>query len=52
MVEGFDELRVKKLLSLKYSDRVVMVISVGEEAERGTWGPQFRIDSKKVFHEV
>lgn len=52
MMEGFDERRVKNLLSLKYSDRVVMVIAVGEEAERGTWGPQFRIDSKKVIHEV
>lgn len=52
MMEGFDETRVKKLLSLKYSDRVVMVISVGEEAPRGTWGPRFRISSKKVIHEV
>lgn len=52
MMEGFDEPRVKKLLSLKYSDRVVMVISVGEEAERGTWGPRFRLDSKKMIHEV
>lgn len=52
MMEGFDEPRVKKLLSLKYSDRVVMVIAVGEEAERGTWGPRFRIDSTKVIHQV
>ena len=52
MMEGFDEPRVKKLLGLKYSDRVVMVISVGEEADRGTWGPRFRISSDKVIHEV
>lgn len=52
MMEGFDEPRIKKLLSLKYSDRIAMVISVGEEAERGTWGPRFRIDSKKVIHEI
>lgn len=52
MMEGFDEPRVKRLLELKYSDRVVMIISVGEEGERGTWGPRFRIDSKKVIHEV
>ena len=52
MMEGFDEPRVKKILGLKYSDRVVMVISVGEEAERGTWGPRFRISSDKVIHEV
>jgi nitroreductase len=52
MMEGFDEVRVKKLLNLKRSERVVMVIAVGEEAEKGTWGPQFRIDLKKVIHEV
>lgn len=52
MMEGFDEPRVKKLLGLKYSDRVVMVISVGEEADRGVWGPRFRISSDKVIHEV
>jgi nitroreductase len=52
MMEGFDEVRVKKILSLKRRDRVVMVIAVGEEAERGTWGAQFRIDSKKVIHRV
>lgn len=52
MMEGFDEWRVKKLLNLKCSDRAVMVISVGEEAEKGTWGPRFRLASEKVIHEV
>lgn len=52
MMEGFDEVRVKKLLKLKCSDRVVMVISVGKEAERGTWGPRFRISTDKVVHKV
>lgn len=52
MMEGFDEHRVKKLLQLKCSDRVVMVISVGREAEHGTWGPRFRIESTKVIHQI
>lgn len=52
MMEGHDESRVKRLLGLSHSDRVVMVISVGEEAERGTWGPRFRLDSRQVIHEV
>ena len=52
MMEGFDEVRVKRLLKLRYSERVVMVISVGEAAERGTWGPRFRIPSSQVIHEV
>lgn len=52
MMEGFDEWRVKRLLKLRSSDRVVMVIGVGEEAERGTWGPRYRMDSKEVIHEI
>jgi nitroreductase len=42
-MEGFDESRVKRLLSLSFSDRVVMVISVGRPSpEKGIWGPQVR----------
>lgn len=52
MMEGFDESRVKKLLKLPYSTRVVMVISVGRESDRGTWGPQFRLPRSEVVHIV
>lgn len=52
MMEGFDEARVKKLLKLNCSDRVVMVIAAGEEAQDGTWGPRFRIKLSQVVHEV
>ena len=50
MMEGFDEWRVKRLLGLSFSSRVVMVISVGKESERGTWGPQFRLPKSEVVH--
>ncbi len=49
MMEGFDELRVKKLLKLRRSARVVMVIAVGKEGPRGVWGPRFRIDSTQAI---
>lgn len=52
MMEGFDECRVKKTLGLNRKDRVVMVIAVGKAAERGTWGPPFRIPSELVIHKV
>lgn len=52
MMEGFDECRVKSLLKLKCSDRVVMVIGMGKEAERGTWGPQYRLPIEEVVHRV
>lgn len=50
MMEGFDECRVRRLLKLPCSARVVMVISVGRESERGTWGPQFRLPKSEVVH--
>lgn len=53
MMEGHDECRVKKLLGLGSSARVTMVIGIGEgDPVKGTWGPQFRIDPKKVIHHV
>ncbi len=52
MMEGFDEWRVKKILNLKCSDCVVMVIGIGEEAERGTWGPRFRLPKENFIHRV
>lgn len=50
MMEGFDEWRLKRALKLPCSAKVTMVIGVGYEAERGTWGPQFRIPSDQVIH--
>jgi nitroreductase len=52
MMEGFDEWRVKRLLSLPFSSRVVMVIGIGYEGERATWGPQFRLPFETVVHEI
>ena len=52
MMEGFDSKRVKKLLKLNCRSKVVMVIALGKEAERGTWGPRFRLDNSKVIHKV
>jgi nitroreductase len=52
-MEGFDEVRVRRLLGLSRSDRVVMVISVGKEnAARGVWGPQIRFSREKFIKRV
>jgi nitroreductase len=50
MMEGLDEQRMKHILKLSCSSRVVMAIGVGFEAERGTWAPQFRIPITEVVH--
>jgi nitroreductase len=52
MMEGFDEWRLKSLLKLSSSARVVMVISVGYEAEKGTWGPRTRLPMNEVVHKI
>lgn len=52
MMEGFDEVRVRRLLGLKCAERVVMVIAVGKSAPKGTWGPPFRIPIDLVVHKV
>lgn len=51
MMEGFDHVRLKRALKLSRSTKVVMVIGVGHEAEKGTWGPQFRLPIEQVVHE-
>lgn len=52
MMEGFDEVRVKRLLRLSPSARVVMVIAMGEEAPGGRWGEQIRVLKEEVVHLV
>lgn len=51
-MEGFDACRVHRLLKLGCSTRVAMIIGIGYEGERGTWGPQFRLPFHEVVHEV
>ncbi len=52
MMEGFDECRVRRLLKLSCSARVVMVIGVGYEAQDGVWGKRFRIPFDEVVHRI
>ncbi|MFP5520471.1 MAG: nitroreductase family protein [Bdellovibrionia bacterium] len=50
-MEGFDEVRVKKLLGLQRTARVVMVISLGKRDEKGIWGEQYRHPLNETFIE-
>lgn len=52
MMEGFDEVRLKKVFKLSCFESVAMVIAVGESTENGTWGPQFRLPKDLVVHRV
>lgn len=48
-MEGFDEVRVKRLLGLNRGAEVTMVIGVGKGTEKGFWGPRRRVPMEEVL---
>ena len=50
-MEGFDSLRVRKLLNLPSSAEITMVIGCGLRDEKGVYGPRFRVPFEKVYKE-
>jgi len=51
-MEGFDEVRVKKLLNLPCEASVTMVISAGRRAPEGVYGPRIRFEKSQFVFEV
>ena len=51
-MEGFDSLRVKKILNLPSDAEITMIISCGIREEKGVYGPQFRVPFEQVYFEV
>lgn len=51
-MEGFDEVRVRKLLQLPRGSHVVMVISAGKRAADGIYSERIRFDQKMFVKEV
>lgn len=52
MMEGFDEVRVKKLLQLDDAAFPIMVIGAGERADDGVFWPQLRFERELFVREV
>ncbi|MCX7062151.1 MAG: nitroreductase family protein [Gammaproteobacteria bacterium] len=52
MMEGYDEVRVSKLLKLPAGAFPIMVIGAGERAEDGVFWPQLRFERSLFVHEV
>ena len=48
-MEGFDSLRVKKILSLPYSSEINMVISCGIRDDDGVYGKQIRVPFDDIY---
>ncbi|PWJ43175.1 nitroreductase family protein [Sediminitomix flava] len=49
---GFDSKRLKKLLKLKSSDEVTMVITCGKGVAEGVWGKRHRVAYNEVVRSV
>ena len=48
-MEGFDSLRVKKILSLPRKSEINMIISCGIKDENGVYGDQIRVPFEEIY---
>ena len=51
-MEGSDTLRVKKVLNLPKGAEITMVIGCGIRAEKGIYGPRFRVPFEEIYHYI
>jgi nitroreductase len=51
-MEGFDEVRIKKILGLNRKARVVMAIGIGKGDPSGIYGERIRIDPSYFVHKI
>jgi nitroreductase len=51
-MEGFDEVRVKRILKLGRQSQIVMVIGIGKADAKGVFGDRLRIPREWVVHEA
>jgi nitroreductase len=51
-MEGFDSLRVKKILNLPASSEINMIIGCGIREENDVYGARFRIPFEEVYYKI
>ncbi len=51
-MEGFDSIKVKRILKLPYGAEINMVISCGIRDEKGVWGDRMRIPFNEVYKNI
>ncbi|TGN41366.1 nitroreductase family protein [Marinobacter confluentis] len=49
-MEGFDECRVRRLLSVPRKGLVTMIVAIGKRSEKGVYNRQYRFDSRELVH--
>ncbi len=50
-MEGFDSVRVKKILGLPKKAEISMIIGCGQRAKNGVYGPRFRVPFEDVYRQ-
>jgi hypothetical protein len=51
-MEGFDAVRVKKILKLSRSEKIVMIISAGRRAEGGLYGDRLQFPREQFIKTI
>jgi nitroreductase len=51
-MEGFDSVRIKKILHLPSSAEINMIIGCGLRDDQGIYGERFRIPFEEVYHKI
>lgn len=51
-MEGFDSLRIKKILDLPFSSEINMIIGCGIREENGVYGDRFRVPFEEVYYKL
>lgn len=51
-MEGFDSLRIKKIIGLPSTSEINMIIGCGLREEQGIYGPRFRIPLEEVYFKL
>lgn len=51
-MEGFDSVRVKKMLGLPSAAEINMIVSVGTAKPEGIYGPRVRLDEQQVIFDI
>jgi nitroreductase len=51
-MEGFDSIRIKKILHLPSTAEINMIIGCGLRDEQGIYGKRFRIPFEEVYHKI
>jgi nitroreductase len=51
-MEGFDSLRIKKIIDLPTSSEINMIIGCGVREDNGVYGERFRVPFEEIYFKI